>query len=534
MRRWLSVLVLFGCAVFAFAAWWSLGQPVAVPDAPSARADCVSYAPFRGGESPLGGTFMASAERVAEDMALLSQLTDCVRTYGTANGLDLVPAAAQATGLQVMQGIWIGRNDADNAREMARGIALAQEFPQTIRAVVVGNEALLRREITPQRLAALLDQVKAQVQQPVTYADVWEFWHQNPSLAAHVDFVTLHLLPYWEDQPAAINSAIAHVTAVYQQMEAVFSHKPLLIGEIGWPSSGRQRQGAEASTVNEVRFIRGVVAAAAEHGWRYNLIESFDQPWKRALEGTTGGYWGLFHEDRTAKVTLQGPVVELPSWKNWAGAAALGGVVLAGLALLGGRRPDAVGVLLALGAGAAAGNGLAFLTRYVVLSARTPWETCVGGVLLLLMALIALAVAAALRQPPESEHGAQAAPWAQDRALAWLRRLALAAAAVAVVGHLFDARYRDFPSSMFVIAAVGFALLRWQQRGDQLPRCKEDSLLATLLIGGAAYVAVEEGWHNDDALIWAVTVALLGLSAFPWQRLIKRDQRHQLLGGGLP
>jgi exo-beta-1,3-glucanase (GH17 family) len=45
------------------------------------------------------------------------------------------------------------------------------------------------------------------------------------------------------------------------------------------------------SRVNEAKFMRGFVAMAEANGWHYNLIEAFDQPWKRASEGAVGGYW---------------------------------------------------------------------------------------------------------------------------------------------------------------------------------------------------------------------------------------------------
>jgi exo-beta-1,3-glucanase (GH17 family) len=43
--------------------------------------------------------------------------------------------------------------------------------------------------------------IKARVQVPVTYADVWEFWLRNRDVANAVDFITIHILPYWEDFP---------------------------------------------------------------------------------------------------------------------------------------------------------------------------------------------------------------------------------------------------------------------------------------------------------------------------------------------
>ena len=80
-------------------------------------------------------------------------------------------------------------------------MALANRYPATVRAVVVGNEVLLRGEMAAGDLAATIRAVKARVKVPVTYADVWEFWLRNRDVAAAVDFVTIHILPYWEDFP---------------------------------------------------------------------------------------------------------------------------------------------------------------------------------------------------------------------------------------------------------------------------------------------------------------------------------------------
>ncbi|MFP3560955.1 hypothetical protein SB861_61775, partial [Paraburkholderia sp. SIMBA_049] len=84
-------------------------------------------------------------------------------------------------------------------------IATANAYPDVVSAVIVGNEALLRKEVTGPRLAELIAKVKRQVTVPVTYADVWEFWLQHPQVAPAVDFLTIHLLPYWEDDPRGID-----------------------------------------------------------------------------------------------------------------------------------------------------------------------------------------------------------------------------------------------------------------------------------------------------------------------------------------
>ena len=73
--------------------------------------------------------------------------------------------------------------------------------------MVVGNEVLLRGDMAADDLAAIIRAVKARVKVPVTYADVWEFWLRNREVAAAADFITIHILPYWEDFPIAAAQA---------------------------------------------------------------------------------------------------------------------------------------------------------------------------------------------------------------------------------------------------------------------------------------------------------------------------------------
>ena len=258
-------------------------------------------------------------------LARLAAVTKCVRTYSIDHGLDQIPAVAEQFGLKVIQGLWLSSDRAKNGSEIDGVVALAKRYPHVITAIVVGNEVLLRGELSANDLSQILRTVKAAVPMPVTYADVWEFWLRNRELAAAADFITVHILPYWEDEPIPAHAAGAHVDAIRQQVGAAFPGRDILIGEVGWPSQGRMRQGALPSPSNQARVIEDVVARAAQRGYRANLIEAFDQPWKRALEGTVGGYWGLFTgAGREPKFVLGQPVSDHPYWP-W---QALGGVVL--------------------------------------------------------------------------------------------------------------------------------------------------------------------------------------------------------------
>ena len=133
------------------ALWWWLATPITLaraPIDPDAKLQCVSYAPFRGAQTPLIPTTQISPEQIAQDLAQLAKITDCVRTYSIENGLDQVPALAAKVGLKVIQGIWLSSNRIKNLAQIAIAVELTKEHPGVITALVVGNEVLLRGEMT--------------------------------------------------------------------------------------------------------------------------------------------------------------------------------------------------------------------------------------------------------------------------------------------------------------------------------------------------------------------------------------------------
>ena len=83
-----------------------------------------------------------------------------MRTYSIENGLDQVPALAAKVGLKVIQGIWLGSNRMKNLAQIAIAVDLTKEYPGVITALVVGNEVLLRGEMTTSDLAANIRSVK--------------------------------------------------------------------------------------------------------------------------------------------------------------------------------------------------------------------------------------------------------------------------------------------------------------------------------------------------------------------------------------
>lgn len=534
---WLGLLLIHLLAVTALVAWVrSETRPVDLPVLhleQGERLRCVSYAPFyQPGQTPLDPAIRISREQIVADLTALAPLTECVRIYSAHQGLEQVPAVAQALGLKVLLGGWIGLEADKNRLQIESLVKLANAYPNTIRGVIVGNEVLLRREQSEAQLRAYILEVKSRVKVPVTYADVWEFWMRHPDLQTAVDFVTVHILPFWEDEPVAVEQALVHLRDVRAQVVQKFS-KPVLIGETGWPSAGRQREGARPSLVNQARYLREFIHRAHQENWDYNLIEAVDQPWKRRLEGTVGGYWGILDTTLGPKFSFTQPVAErsdaTPVWKGM-GAGALLGLLAA---LVGARRASPGQRLLAALAVAAAGalaGGVSVLAwEHALVAYRTALEWLLLGAVGVGAALVPLLLglwggartlpsAAQARQERRAGKRSQAARMAQT--LSQLRLALLFAGATAALLLLADPRYRDFPTLLYAIPALSLGTLSLLGgRAHRLGR-EERLLAAVLLLGGMGRWLMEPA--NPQAMAWGTCCLLLAVGG-----LLGPAEQHQ-------
>jgi exo-beta-1,3-glucanase (GH17 family)/glycosyltransferase involved in cell wall biosynthesis len=330
-----ALLVTLCIAVFNLAFWQWLNRPVVLPDW-AAKVSGMAYSGFQRDEDPTKNRFPTEAE-LNKDMKLLARVTERIRTYTVTENPAVIPLA-EKYGLYVTAGAWIEtRNDkneeeveiarkAKNDKEVQALIEIARNNRHVDR-VIVGNESVLRGQQIAQDQAAVrelvsyLREVRGKLPVPVSTAEPWHIWMKYPELARNVDFITVHLLPYWEGLP--VDQAIGHAMSNYDQLKMAYPRKRIVIGEVGWPSQGDRREGAYASVENEAAFVRAFLRVAAERELDYYFMEAFDQPWKQDHEGRAGAYWGLFSADRVEKFPLAGPVVGDRIWPGKALAAVL-------------------------------------------------------------------------------------------------------------------------------------------------------------------------------------------------------------------
>ena len=270
----------------------------------------VGLSPYQATQNPMEGD-QPQADDIDRDLKLLQGNVKSVRTYSALNNADLVPGIARKYGLSVTAGAWIQGKPEIDEPEIANLIRLTRANPN-VRRAIVGNEAILRTDVTVAQAIEYIRRVKRQVNIPVSTAEPWHVWLNHPELVDAVDFIAVHILPYWEGVP--VDEAVTYSMFRYNELHQKYPNKHILISEIGWPSDGPWRRGAEASLVNQSKFIRGFLNIAGQNHLDYYIMEAFDQPWKRTLEGSAGTSWGLWDAYRQPKFPMAGDVVEIPSW----------------------------------------------------------------------------------------------------------------------------------------------------------------------------------------------------------------------------
>ncbi|OAN55279.1 cellulose synthase [Paramagnetospirillum marisnigri] len=291
----------------------------------------VSFSPSRADDDPtlvrrypfLDEERLPTRAEMDEDLALLAGKVLQVRTYSTLEGLDQVPELAARHGLKALPGAWLDERLARNEVEIDNIIRIVRDNP-TVDRVIIGNENLTLHRLTPEQMIRYLRKVRAALPErvKVSTAEAWAIWLDHPELAAEVDFLTIHTLPFWEPGGIHIDNAMAFTKRMVNDVKAAYPNKPIFIGEVGWPSAGRNYGASEPSLVNQALFLRHFVNWAHEEGLDYNIVEAFDQPWKVNLDNTASEkHWGIYTVERQPKFSWIGPVIEFEEWPVQAGAA---------------------------------------------------------------------------------------------------------------------------------------------------------------------------------------------------------------------
>ena len=341
------ILGLILAGLFQVFYWMTQDHQVSLNQNSFERIESLSYSPYEGYDKK-----MLSAEQIEDDIKVLSFFTNKVRTYSTVDATPVLEVISD-TGMKIDLGLWLSGDYQENFKEIQRAIELVKKYSNSISNVIVGNETILRKDLNSVEIIAYIDFLSESINKPITTAETWDIWEKFPELADNVDFITIHILPYWEKVP--IEEFNFFILDRYNFTKNLFPNKKVVIGETGWPSHGYNNKKAVPNLKNQATAIRGFLNLAQDHNISYNIIEAFDQPWKGYDEGSVGQYWGIFDSDRKLKFYINGDI-ELNEYWFYQMLAA---IFIGALLTLYGLKNQRVNLYHALAYGIAA-QGMAF------------------------------------------------------------------------------------------------------------------------------------------------------------------------------
>ncbi|KAI1137665.1 glycoside hydrolase family 17 protein [Hypoxylon sp. FL0543] len=265
-----------------------------------------------------------SQNNVTRDVAVLSQLTNTIRLYGTdCNQTEMTIHALKQLKLEndikIWLGVWQDNNDTTNERQLSRMWNILDEYgADPFKGLIIGNEILFRKQMTADQLGKLLDSVRSNLTAhnwnlPVATSDLGDNW--NSQLAQISDYIMGNIHPFF----AGVNAkdAASWTWSFWHNKAASFfkaDNEKNVISEIGWPTQGGTDCGDASVTECPDGSVAGIdelntlmenwVCQALVNGTNYFWFEMFDEPWKISFD-TPGeeweDHWGLMDVNRNLK-----------------------------------------------------------------------------------------------------------------------------------------------------------------------------------------------------------------------------------------
>ena len=245
-------------------------------------------------------------------------------------------------------------NQENNSREIEAAIRLANEYPDIVKAIAVGNEAMVQWAVTyfvyPKTILKWVNYLQEAKASGALKADVWvtssdnyESWgggntiyhtEDLTQLFEAVDFVSVHTYPFHDsfynpsfwgvlpDEEAlsfeemtgfAMDRAVTYAKGQYQSvldyMAELNIEKPVHIGETGWASIDGTAYGVNGSKAadeyKQKAFHDRLRAWTDEAGISLFFFEAFDEQWKNAdSPDHSENHFGLVTLDNQVKYTL--------------------------------------------------------------------------------------------------------------------------------------------------------------------------------------------------------------------------------------
>ncbi len=253
------------------------------------------FSPYLEGQQP--GS-QVSAEQIRQRLAVIRPHTQWVRSFSCTDGHEQTPRIAHELGLKTLVGAWLGTDEEINERELQGVIEVARAGHADI--VAVGNEVMLREDMSEDALLAAIQRVKdALPGVPVGYVDAYFLFEKHPRITAACDVVMTNCYPFWEGCPR--DQALAYMQTMVARTRAAAPGKRILISETGWPDQGSAFQGSVPSREGAMRYFVDCCEWARDEGVEIFYFSAFDEAWKVGAEGDVGAFWGLWDKEGALK-----------------------------------------------------------------------------------------------------------------------------------------------------------------------------------------------------------------------------------------
>jgi exo-beta-1,3-glucanase (GH17 family) len=255
----------------------------------------IGFSAYEEGQKP--GDILTE-KQIKRRLEIIKPYTQWVRSFSCTEGNELIPKIAKEMGMKTLVGAWLGNDEKINQQEIENLIKIAKEGYVDIAAV--GNEVMLRGDLTEDELIAFIDRVKQAIPGiPVGYVDAYFEFDVKPRITAACDVILANCYPYWEG--CHIDYSLLYMKEMYHKAKRAANGKPVIISETGWPSQGTNFGAAMPSDENFMKYFINTQKWSAEDGIEVFYFSSFDESWKVGAEGDVGAYWGIWDKDEKMK-----------------------------------------------------------------------------------------------------------------------------------------------------------------------------------------------------------------------------------------